>query len=227
MPKRKRTYGKRSRKRSFRKRKFYRRKRLVSNYVPSGIPLTRISKLRYCEEINVSSTLGVLTGYAYRANSVYDPNKSGTGHKCLAFAEWNNLFNHWKVLGSRITVSIVQNTSNTSPMVMGLYLTDGDTIPYTSSTEFIEARKGTYTMLTPGQTRVGKVTSKFSAKKFFNVVDVKDNQNLGASGNNNPAEEAFYFLWVQTTDGSTGSVDCVVTIDYITAWSEPKDLIGT
>lgn len=223
--KRKPKYGRRSR----RTNRNYRAMRSVS-YVPSGLPKQRITKLRYCESIQRTTTSGVLDRYVYRANGAYDPNQSGTGHQPFGFDQWASLFNHYTVLGAKITVRTVAITNASAvPLHTGLYLGDGTSTPYTLYTQFQEAKKGSFRiMLGSIGEKSYRNTSTFSAKKYFGVKDVMDNQNLRATVLTVPAEEAYFHIWVQAADlAATATVRHDVTIDYIIKFTEPKDIASS
>lgn len=204
-----------------------RTRRLGSKYVPSGMPKQRVAKLRYVESISRTTTSGVLDNYVFRANSCFDPDFTGTGHQPMGFDQWSALFNHYTVLGSKISVTaqIVTNAS-TKPVIAGVYLSDGSGAPYTLFTEFAEAKKGRWRQMLPSiGEKSYKLVSKFSAKKFYGLKDVMDNQNLRAAVTTNPGEDAFYHLWCQCADAaSTATVRYTIVIDYIVKFTEPKDL---
>lgn len=193
--------------------------------VPSGINPNRKAYLRYCEQVNMTSTSGGLQTWVFSANGVYDPNISGSGHQPMGYDTWATLFNHYVVRGSKINVQVTSNGTVPNPAYFGLYLTDDSSAPYTSYSEFIEAKRGMYKLLPQDSNRAIYLSNKFSAKRFFNVTDIKDNlDRLGSDVTANPSEQAYFMLWVQTTNATTQAVNAVVTIDYIVEYSEPKDL---
>lgn len=219
-------YKKRNRVRPRRRRKYHpyrrRRKALASMGTPSGMPTTRIAKMRYCTQVALSSTLGSLATHQFSASGIYDPDITGVGHQPMGFDQWAALFNHYVVIGSKISAYITH--SSTSFGMVNLYLSDDASTPYTSTLEFTEAKKGTFTVIS-NQRTPAKLYSKYSAKKFFNITDVKDNlDRIGAPNNANPTDTAVYNLVYQTTDASTHALDAIVVIDYLVLWSEPKDI---
>lgn len=212
------------------KRKTYKRKKngyrsLVSNYVPSGMSTIRTANLRYVEQITLVSTVGLLDSYTFSANSIHDPNVTGVGHQPMGHDTWASLYNHYVVLGSKITIKVAPKIVASTSMV-GVLLTDAATPPYSDSDTYQEARKGSVRMISEEQGKPVTLVSKFSAKKFFNVKDVKDNVNrLGADSNVSPTEQAYYIIWVQSKSGTINAdYTVIVQIDYIVSYSEPKDL---
>lgn len=209
-----------------RKRRYVRRMQRAQNQmVPSGMPRQRRAYMRYCEQVNLTVTTGILTSNVFRANSPYDPNYSGAGHQPMGYDQWSALFNHYVVTGSRIKATLLSDTSNSAPVSFGAYLTDTNSIPYTDWASFREAKKGSVQNYIGRQSKSRSVVSKYSAKKFFNVKDVKDNTDrLGAAVTSDPSEECYFIIWCNTLDGGSDTYQVLVEIDYIIDFSEPKDL---
>jgi len=193
----------------------------------SGMPNVRKVSMRYVEEVSLTSTSGILTLHLFRANSVFDPNQTGTGHQPMGYDQMGTLYNHYVVLGAKITVHQLRtNTTAVLSQAIGIYL-DDDTSTHTDYTGFIESKKGQtkVSVSTNAQSGANVVRGWYSPKKFFNIKDVKDNwTRIGASVGNNPAEEAFFYLWYKTCDGSTSACNFLVQIDYIVEFAEPKTL---
>lgn len=218
MPRRYGTRKKRTRRRYKRRRRYAPR----NMGIPSGMPLQRIAKLRYCEQITLTSTLGAMVSHAFSANGLYDPNLTGTGHQPMGYDQWAGLFNHYVVLGSKLTMRI--NSDGGLQGITGVYLSDDTTIPYSDGVQIVEAKRGGSVVVANQRNQVS-VNGYYSAKKFFNVKDVKDNlARLGASVTSNPTEQGSYIIYFNTLNGTTESLNIIVQIDYICLFSEPVDL---
>lgn len=217
-------------KRQYRRRRPYRRRRtypmLRAMGTPSGMPTTRIANLRYVQKDQLSSTSGVMGSVSYNANSVYAPRSSG-GHQPMGFDTWASMYNHYVVLGSRIKVSwsLASSSSTTNDMVCGIMLNDDGVLGYAQYDGVIESRKGGHQMLHIQRGQKNNYAN-FSAKKFFNLKDVKDNvSRIGAHVSASPTELAKFIVWGQSLDLLTSNVlDYVVQIEYIVLFSEPKEL---
>lgn len=207
-----------------RTRRAYHRRPYISNNL-SGMPKTRRAILRYTEHVtSITSTVGALGSYVFRANGCYDPNYTSTGHQPMGFDQWAALYNHYVVLGSKMTLKVLPQEANVSPCIIGTILTDGSAVPYSTPGTFIEAKRGPYRLF-KATDRVVSLVQKYSSKKQFNVVDVKDNvDRLGAAVTADPTEEAMFNIWFFTMDNTTASPNLFVTIDYIVEFSEPKDM---
>lgn len=199
---------------------------LISMGVPSGMQTSRVGNLRYVEQLTLTaqSALGV---YVFRANSLFDPNFTGTGHQPMGRDQWATLYNHYVVLGSKCKVTFCPQSVATTAMC-GVYLTDTSGAPYTDSDYFQEARKGTTKLLSGVQGKKETVITKYSAKKFFNVTNVNDNiSRLGSGMESTPSEDAYFMVWIQDKTAVAQAVTVIVEIDYIASFSEPKDLIAS
>lgn len=204
-----------------------RRRAFKPNYMGfvSGMPKIRKAYLRYNESLALTSTVGSLDKKQFRANGIYDPNLTGTGHQPFGYDTWATLYNHYVVVGARINFKLFTNALN-APSMMGAFLSDDTTLPYTTPDGFIEAKKGTWkTCQLRAGTMMPTAISKYSARQFYNVKDVRDNiDRLGATIGADPSEQAIFNLWFATLDGSTATCYATITIDYIVQFSEPKDL---
>lgn len=226
----KRKYTKRPRRYAVKKRSSHtvlsrRQVRFKPNYqgFVSGFPKIRKVSLRYCDNFLITSTLGSLGVYSFRANSIFDPDLTGVGHQPMGRDTWATLYNHYVVLGSRIVVK--QTSPNNAEKISGVYLSDDTSLPYTSADGFIEAKKGTWKVQNARSVVPATCVSKYSARRFFNVVDVKDNlTRLGSPVGSNPVELAAFNVWAASEDSSTVSLRFRVVIDYIVAFSEPVDI---
>lgn len=226
--KRKRTFkGRKSRK--SRKSRAVRRYRPRLNRIGSvtGMPQSRVTSMRYAELLNVTSTTGIVGAQVYRANSLFDPNFSLGGHQPIGYDLMTQQYNHYCVIGSKITATVTDaSDSKVNPQVCGIVLTDEATVPYANINSYIESKKGTWRAIQGGASRPTTVKSWFSAKKFFNIKDVKDNVGrIGAGIGSNPTEGSYYVFWTATQNGTTNTFYVQFVIDYTVLWFEPKDAV--
>ncbi len=134
MPKRK--YSRK--KRTTKKRKYTRRKRRYTRRKPlvlGGIPDQRVCRLRYCEFVKLDATaLGsaVAVQHTFNANSVYDPNQTTTGHQPMGYDEMASQYNHYVVLGSKITVHFDNDVDNVQLAGQYCFLRLDDAVPATN-----------------------------------------------------------------------------------------------
>lgn len=213
------------------KKSTYRRKKYASP-IPMGtslgVPQSRTVRMRYSTDVEIASNAGVMGVHYFRANSVYDPDATGAGHSPAGFSTMQSLYQHYVVIGSKISITWSNNSSSTTsevPTRVGVFLNDDNSLGVSNYWELIENGRGTSKMIGSGNSNLYHVTrtmGKFSAKRFFNITDVKDNRNtLGAAVTTNPSEEAYFAVWSQAIGTGTAALAANVTIDYIVTFGEP------
>lgn len=196
------------------------------NNISFGFPKTKVVRMRYCTNEKKNLTLGRLQ-LQWRANGLFDPDATGTGHQPMGYDQWSAFYNHFIVLGSQISCTVSgSDSSETGSLAINMCLSDDQTVPNTIST-LVEEGRGT-TQMQGGFNAIGTrtVRGKYSAKKFFNIKDVKDNRaTLGAQGGADPSDQAIFTLTVEDPAlNTTSDISVLTVIDYIVLMSEPKDL---
>jgi len=185
--------------------------------------------MRYAQTFTANPTASAIWKNQFRANSVYDPDLTGTGHQPLGFDQWSPFYKHYKVLGAKITAT-VQNqgqTIGTSSGVVGIQLdaTATDFAPDATLTTVMETPKTKWKTFTYAKSSA-VVSKKFSAKRFFCR---KSSDSFTARVNANPAEDAIFTVWIASADQSTDleAVFVQVLITYIVMFFEPATMIAS
>jgi len=169
---------------------------------------------------------GALATFNFRANSMYDPDQTFIGHQPMYFDQMSALYNHWVVIGSKITITLSQlgtGATDRNPSVVGIYLNDdignpGSTIAILENSF---TKRTSFTM-NGGDTKT--ISCKFSAKKIFGG-SILGNPSLQGTASNNPTEETYFTLFMDSTSGVNAvNYQYVVRIDYIAIWTELKDI---
>lgn len=65
-------------------------------YAPS-FPRSMAVNLKYTEMINITLTTSLAFDYLFNLNSIFDPNRSGTGHQPQAHDQWATFYNRYRV----------------------------------------------------------------------------------------------------------------------------------
>ena len=229
--KRKRSYGSKKRPLRSLKRRLYskkkRAKRSYANGQVSGMPRARRTTLRYSDHYpTVTSTLGTVTNYFFKANGLHDPDAQAGGHQPMGRDQWALFYNHYTVVGAIIRIRIMPNNGNVVPCMAGVYLNADGTSTMTTPAQFIEQKRGMYRQFHGGESRPITLVCKFSARKFFGCKNPEDREDLGASltTSADPTELAYFNFWFLTMDSSTHSVNVTFSIDYRVKFREPKTL---
>ncbi len=220
MPKRTRSVSRVRSRRVRRKLTFKKRKSVVKNV--KTLPKQMRVRMRYCTVVQLDPAATGSDHHLFRANSIFDPDQTGTGHQPYTHDFYQQLYNHYRVEKSRIRVTFLPNGASGTPAstsaVVGIAIKDDTTV----ETDFDTIRE------TPGSRyRVNNVDGKqtvtygYNSRKMFpaNV----DNQN--AAFGNNPSEEAIYQVFMTgVTAGDPSAQTAVVQIDYTVRMWELKDL---
>lgn len=219
----------RRRKRKTKKRTYRRRNTFtsISRSTPLGFPKVKHVKMRYVEAWNFLPIAGSMIKHNFRLNGIYDPRVATGGHQPYGHDQWLVFYNHYVVSKSKITVTFVpqDKTTNTTPMVCGVYL-DDDNTNSTVWGDLLETGQSSQQILQPSDISKSTQSLSYDAKRFYNITDLKDNfDRLGASMGVDPGEQAIAVVYVQPLDyASGGSVTARIVIDYDVILSEPKEM---
>lgn len=148
----------------------------------------------------------------------------------MYFDQLGALYNHYCVIGSKITARLVVNDSATQQKPINFIgmITDNTTpASVTNINTLIEQSLAKKVTLMPGMTYPGRVTLKWSAKKFFGK-GVLANTELQGTTSANPTEQTYYMFCVLDMDGVT-ALNCWLEVDitYIAVWKEIIDIGGS
>lgn len=182
--------------------------------------------------INVNGTTGA--NYLFRTNSIYDPDQSGIGHQPMGHDQYENFYNRYIVLGSKITCTFktTEQADATNPdssfINCGITTIANASETIIDNSDFMENNKATYVQL-QAQRPAGTVTKNFSAKRFFGVKNVLDEEDVGAVFGQNPVNGAYWQLrlWNPTSSSATRFAYVNVKIQYICVLRERKKITGS
>lgn len=212
------------------RRRNYRKRNLLS-FAKAPMPNKFATKLRYADGYSINPPPGGLIGsQIIVANGLYDPDYTGTGHQPRGFDQLIAMYDHYTVIGAKITATFVGNggTSPGGPIVVGIALKDAASPP-TNKNEYMEGRNVISRVMRHSSSDASvqdKITlsKAFSAKKFLGVSKPLSSSILRGSAAANPAEEAFFHLFVQVLRGTddVGEIEVQIVIDYLVVFTEPK-----
>lgn len=223
--------------RNIRKRPVYGKKykkhvRKYKKYIPRSITtqanIPRMQKLRYVEQLALTSSAGLPAYYQFRCNGIYDPNYTGIGHQPNRHDQLALFYERYIVVGATIKIQFCgqyQQAATNMPYILALYLDDNASADLSILGD-IENGKCKYKLINDTTSIRGTMKSYFNSKKFFNLTNLKDNwSHFGALFGADPSSEAFWRIGIYPMDAST-TVESrlLVTIDYTILCSEPKDL---
>lgn len=213
------------------KRRAFKRSRLSQTRLLRGpVNRTCIAKLRYCETFQLTPAASVIGSYVFRANDLYDSNFTGTGHQSMGFDEIMANYQHFTVIGSKITCTFNNaNASGSSPPYLAAVSLNSSSNDHPTNTSALKERARTRYKLVgnpygaSGQTTL---TYKFSAKRFFHVKAIVGESQYKGTVGASPSEQAFFYIYVANDpqNAAIGTINCSVMIQYYAIFSEPKTI---
>lgn len=230
-PYKKRTFKRR--KPSFKKRRYgaiakSRNRRLRSakrtTYLPRGIVAKRsVVRLPYCTNATATSTTGSIANYTFRANDLYDPDFTSTGHQPLGFDQvCPTMYNHFTVVSSRIVVIADLEPTVTVPVLIAIQKASGTSWTPTAPSEIMETPHLFYKIIPVGNGNSRRVLkSSMNMKKFFGVRAIVGESSYKGSYNASPSEQSFFRIWVHALGGGSATAKLTVRLTYTAVFTEP------
>lgn len=230
---------------AIRRKPIYRRRaRTIGGFRPQGgtsiprgvFPLTVMKKLRYCEDVSINAGIAARDYHAFHCNNLYDPSYSGVGHQPRGFDQMAQFYEHYTVVGAKITVKRIVDLAvdtATQPAMFWLTMSTSANPLSVEANDFSIFESGmirNYKYIrggSDGSLALPSVTSTFSAKKFFGAKSLVGVTPYRAPVTGAPDELAFFSLYVQTPYNGTVEPPAYrfhVTIDYLAVFTEPKQI---
>lgn len=219
---------------SVRKRAFRSRKRSAprpkvlarsANQVGFPMPKLVITSHKYVAQVQINPGAGVTGSYLFRANDLYDPDYTGTGHQPLGFDQMMVFYDHFKVLGSSIRVAY---TPTGTASIVGLGIVDQTGFSGTSEALMEQRGFKWRSMAAAGSEGAVVMSKKVDLPKYFGQSFrgyMAENKYEG-SGSASPTEDVFWQLFVGPANGSDDIPSTYVNVEihYRVAYYEPKYL---
>lgn len=211
---------------NFRQKPKSRRNVIPRTIVSSGIGFPKKMVMSHKYEETLALTIPFSVGMVKQfmsCNGMYDPNVSLGGHQPLYFDQMAALYDHYLVIGSKITVTFPPPAD--ANMNVGIYIDDDAGNSLTSSDTVTEQTQAVRALLTPNATTSFQLTKSWSAKKYFGGSILANTELQGTSGAN-PTEQSYYMIFCQSQTSPTAAYtyNPIVSIEYIAIWKELKEV---
>lgn len=193
--------------------------RFKEPHFPSSI----IVPLKYSENVSMDCTNGATNTYLFRMNSLYDPNRSGTGHQPYLFDQFMALYDVYVVTGCKVTVTF----STESPIVMNVAIHgDKDTLTPTNLQELIELPRTLYGS-------ISDAVSPISLSKYFSIdelwgssrSEITSDDAYQGTASASPTAQGTLHISSQAAilnDASTRTVNMNVVLKFYCIFKQPK-----
>lgn len=209
-----------------------------------GFPRQRFVLMRTVFLGVVPPSTGAVQELVFAANSINDPFLTAASVRPTTYVEWNTFYNRYRVHGAKMSAWLyayedpdVPN-SNSGTMVSSLTCTPNTMAGWTSSDLFASGLANIREWQPDGNetgfhTNIGQMkylqkrphfTATFSAKQYFQIKDVKDQEDMVALFNADPTSIAnFRYNWVHFGVAPTGNSHQVrYELDQIVELIDPK-----
>lgn len=190
-------------------------------------PASITKRLRYSTTFALSSTSGAITStQVFRANDLFDPDFTGTGHQPMGFDQLMVWYNHFCVRTARI-VLVAKCTSGSSPTVC--LRVDADSTPLTVIDRIVELGgcvteclevKGAY-----GANKRLSMSLDIAKLQGISKSAMTADANLRGTAASSPAEVSYFHITLWDTVGlTTGSCEVDVILEQTATFFEPRDI---
>ncbi len=197
---------------------------------------SKMVRLRYATEFTLDAGAGTVASHVFRANGMFDPDVTLTGHQPQGFDQQMLYYSHFKVVGARINAAYIPTaTASSVPSYVGIILSaDGTSaVNYGSVSALLESRLlGDKKPIILGGLNSGygtkqpNVTKYYSSKKFHR--NQRTSGTLVGSAAADPTEQAFFEVFSASAGGNNpANINILVFVDYIAILSEPRMLTSS
>jgi len=159
--------------------------------------------------------------YIFRANSLFDPDFTGTGAQPLGFDQMAAMYNRYTVTNAQIRVVFSNPSTNDFRIVVGVALARNATLQ--SRTQYMESHCS-WDVLPSGSVSGDTKTVYLDVDiaKFFGVRNILDERDMSGTTTTNPLNVCYFHVWAADTGGGNpGGIQSTVEIAYTTMWKEP------
>jgi len=199
-----------------------------------GFPKKMTFTHKYMDTESLLCTAGALDIQSFHCNGMFKPNQTNTGHQPMFYDQMAALYNHYTVIGSKISIKIMPGSTTQAASCIGIFINDDATVTPTEIRSLNENTTSRYKFLPIGVNNTTTLTKKWSAKKIFggSILANVDLEGLGGNasgvGGTNPTEQSLFSIYMAPLDAvSTVSAFIECSITYIAVWKELKDLTGS
>lgn len=193
---------------------------------PITTPEKLTRRLVYTDTLGLDASVGGSAHHVFSANGCFDPDVSSGGtHQPLGFDQYMLLYDHYRTIGSKITVTAWPSQTAGDYLVFGIRLDDNATSMSTAwRAEMLEQDRVKWNNVGNGAVQPRKCTNQFLAARDLNVSPSDD--TLMGTDAANPSEQQYYDVFCFSPNSSVDLpvVYMTVRIEYLVEFSERKEL---
>lgn len=205
------------------KKQMYKRRRYLGPSIGRG-PLLRQQrvKFRYEAQVGINPGAGTTAVHIFSCNGLFDPDITGTGHQPRGFDELMALYDHAVVIGAKITVDWMVDSSETVPSVCGIAIRDFTTTDDYNG--YVEGGNAVWGTLSDNNFYPVRQVLQVNPNKFLGRSKPLSDPNLKNSASGNPTEQAYFHLFTRSAFSldDPGTRVAAAVIEYEAVLIEPK-----
>jgi len=205
----------------------------ITNYKPGGImynptgdavPSAYRTKLKYFEQIGIVSDASGQWEYQFNMNSLYDPNRTSTGHQPLGFDQISALYQRYRVLTAKVSITNLNQSTSTT---FGYWTFIVDSTTSTTVYNLIERAKYAKIMNVNSSSPENRITQKVDCAGIVGCspVHYQSDDRYSAVVSSSPVETIIGHIGGQQL-GTTGStLWLAVQIEFYAEFFDPVELV--
>lgn len=187
-----------------------------------GFPDMFITKLRYVSNGNFAGGVPTPSAQVFLANSLYDPDSSGTGHQPKMFDQFSAVYGKYLCYGCKYELELNNGASTGAYGVVAFTETDVSSRTVEALQESRYSQHFNLGPLTGEGTRT--VKGYMSMAKLMGQPDLDSDNTQYSTTSGSPADGAFLIIKVASVDGtSNANVYWKIRITYYCKFKELLD----
>ncbi len=187
------------------------------------VPDKKRVRMRYMFE-NTLDISTLIKHQTFRANGLFDPDKTGGGHQPRGRDQWAVLFNEYVVTSANIVVH-GYSVDSSVPYLLSVRAHSSNVSPDASEQDIVEMPGNSFSLASSYRDSHKRVTTSVNVSKFLNRKNLADDSDLVAALTADPAEE-INFTVTAVGVGVLASADVRIVgwIDYNVMLLDPVKL---
>jgi hypothetical protein len=182
--------------------------------------------LRYCDTISLNSTSGAVVTYVIRANDLFDPDFTGTGHQPMGFDQMMLFYNHFCVVKARLICIFKSTSGNVST---ALIRQDAASTPLTVINRIFEfggcvsaqlETEGTF-----GASKRLELSVDIAKLQGVNRNTMLADPSLRGDAATSPTEVTYFHIQLFDSGGATSGAYVEFFLEQVAVFMEPRDNI--
>lgn len=188
-------------------------------------PIRTVKRLRYNDTAVMTSTSGSVATYVLRANDLYDPDFSSTGHQPMGFDQMMVFYNHFTVTKAKLTATFENYALACDAHCV--IRADGDSTAMTVPTRIMELGGLVEVICEYKQTSGSSKTAtlEIDVAKFQGVSRsaLTADPSLQGSSGASPVEIVYFHIEMWNNIALSGSVVVDFILEQEAYFTEPRD----